>query len=122
MLKKTIHYKHFDGTDDEEVAYFNLSKAELVEAEIVTYSPENKEAFLRQIVLAAYGVRTGSRTFTKSKEAKRTFEFSAPYRALIQELMANEAVASKFVMGVAPYLADDLLLQHARAVLFGEKL
>jgi hypothetical protein len=117
MLKQTIHYTDFNGNDQSEVVYFNLSKPELVELEVsypegfgdmlraIIAAQDSKVllAEFKKILLMAYGVKSeDGKRFTKSPELTRDFEQSAAYEAYFMTLITDEQAASKFVMGLLP--------------------
>lgn len=117
MLKRTIKYEDFDGKEQEEVFYFNISKPELIELEVdhpkgfsawmeeVVKARDNKilmEQFKR-IVLLAYGEKSDDgRHFIKNQELKDKFASSAAYISLFTELATDDNAAADFLLGVLP--------------------
>lgn len=117
MLKKTITYTDYNGETRTEDFYFHLSKAELIEMELV--HPEGLKGWLeriikaddretiiatfKNIILQAYGEKdeTGRR-FVKSEELSKAFEQSEAYSELFIELLSDENKAADFVNGIVP--------------------
>lgn len=112
MIKHTIVYTDFDGKEQTEDAYFNLSKIELMEMDIESngslgdkikeiVSQENiKEiyAFFKTLIVKAYGKKSSDgRRFIKSPEMVAEFLETNAYEALIFELISNEEKAATFV-------------------------
>lgn len=117
MLKRTIKYEDFDGVEQEEVFYFNISKPELIELEVdhpkgfgawmeeIMKAKDNKTLIeqFKRIILLAYGEKTeDGRNFVKNDELKAKFESSAAYISLFTELATNDNAASDFLLGVLP--------------------
>ena len=117
MLKKTITYTDYNGTERTEDFYFNFSKAELLEMELgtaggVTKSIENIIAakdtasiinIMKRLVLDAYGEKSlDGRRFIKNQELKDAFEQTEAYSQLFMELSLNSEAASVFVNGIIP--------------------
>jgi hypothetical protein len=117
MLKRTIKYEDFDGNEQSEEFYFNISKPELIELEVehpkgfgawmeeVVKARDNKilmEQFKR-IVLLAYGEKSDDgRHFLKTQELKDKFASSAAYISLFTELATDDNAAAEFLLGVLP--------------------
>lgn len=124
MLKKTIKYTDYDDKEVSEDFYFHLSKAELVELEIVEkeglaaalqkiVAEEDRQKiveYFKKIILMAYGERSADgRRFIKTKELRQEFEQTGAYSELFIELATNADAASEFIRGVIPSsLAKDL--------------
>lgn len=117
MLKKTIKFNDLDGNEVEEVHYFHLNKAELVEMEMShdgglsatlqrIVETEDGQGIIREfklIVLGAYGKRSDDgRRFIKNQQLRDEFEASEAYSALFMELITNTEAAIDFVNGVIP--------------------
>lgn len=120
MYKKTIKYTDYNEVEREEDFYFNLSKAELMEMELV--HPEGFEAWLqgiinandnetllkifKEIILSSYGEKdpTGKR-FVKSEELSKAFAQTEAYSELYMELLTNTDAAIEFVNGIVPKVA-----------------
>lgn len=117
MLKKTMTYIDYNGTERTEDFYFNLSKAELMEMELSVNgglaemlqnivnaqdSPAIVKTF-KEIILKAYGRKTpDGRGFEKSEELSRAFSQTEAYSDLFMLLATNAEEAAKFVNGIVP--------------------
>lgn len=117
MLKRTIKYTDFNDQQVEEVLYFNLTKAELLEMELsanngfgdtlqrIIAAKDNQAliAEFKKIILGSYGKKSeDGKRFIKSKELREEFEQSAAYSELFMELATDENAASDFIRGVIP--------------------
>jgi hypothetical protein len=117
VLKKTIKFNDLDGNEVEEVHYFHLNKAELVEMEMShkgglsetlqrIVAAEDGQGIIREfksIILGAYGKRSeDGRRFVKNQQIRDEFESSEAYSALFMELITNTDSAIEFVNGVIP--------------------
>ena len=111
MLKKTITYIDYNGTERKEDFYFNLSKAEIMEMEMGTtggmveminkiVAAQDAPAIIdmfKKMILKAYGEKSADgKRFIKSKE------LSEAYSQLFMELATDADAASKFVNGIVP--------------------
>lgn len=117
MLKKTITYTDYNGSERTEDFYFNLSKAEIMEMEMGTTgglaqminnviaakdSPTIVKIF-KELVLKAYGEKSpDGKRFIKSDEIATSFSQTEAYSILFMELATNSEAASKFVNGIVP--------------------
>ena len=117
MLKRTIKYEDFDGNEQEELFYFNISMPELIALEVdhpkgfgawmeeVMKAKDNKTLMeqFKRIVLLAYGEKSeDGRNFVKNDELKAKFESSAAYISLFTELAMDDNAAAEFLLGVLP--------------------
>ncbi len=118
MLKRTIKYEDFNGQNQTEDAYFNLTKTELVRLEIasknglaedlieLTKSEENKEellAFFEKLILSSYGKKSeDGKSFVKNPALLDEFRCSAMYDALLMDLVTDADLAAAFVSGILP--------------------
>jgi hypothetical protein len=119
MLKQTITYDDFNDVSHTEDFYFNLSKRELLEMEMIGEGGQTMQDYLqtiidsgdnkqileefKKIVLKAYGVRSADGTmFSKSEEATEQFENSGAMDELLVQFFQDATVASNFVNGVLP--------------------
>lgn len=123
MLKKIIQYTNFNGEEEEEVFFFHLSKAELVELELsqegglqqwlmnVVAAEDGKAiiAEFKKIILGAYGQKSADgKRFVKNQQLRDEFESSEAYSVLFMELVTDAEKAAEFVNGVIPSgLAED---------------
>lgn len=118
MIKKTIKYVDYNGTERTEDFYFNLSKAEVSEMELsvdgglsqmlerIVASQDNKEIIkmFKKIILKAYGEKSADgKRFVKSEELATAFSQTEAYVELFMELATNEDKAAEFVNGIIPH-------------------
>ena len=117
MLKKTITYIDYNGTERKEDFYFNLSKAEIMEMEMGTtggmveminriVAAQDAPAIIdvfKKMILTAYGEKSADgKRFIKSKEISEAFSQTEAYSQLFMELATDADAASKFVNGIVP--------------------
>ena len=117
MLKKTITYVDYNGTERKEDFYFNLSKAEIMEMEMGTtggmveminkiVAAQDAPAIIdmfKKMILKAYGEKSADgERFIKSKELSEAFSQTEAYSQLFMELATDADAASKFVNGIVP--------------------
>ena len=121
MLKKTITYEDYNGTERTEDFYFNLTKAELMEMEMSTsgglaemiqniVQAQDAPAIIKifkDLVLKAYGEKSpDGKRFMKVNDAgvplSVAFSQTEAYSQLFMELATNADEASKFVNGIVP--------------------
>ena len=123
MLKKTITYTDYNGTERTEDFHFNLNKAELMEMELSTdggleeyikkivNAKDNAKivALFKDLVLKAYGEKSDDgKYFRKSPERSADFAQTEAYSKLFMELSTDAGAASAFVNGLVP---QDLVSQ-----------
>jgi hypothetical protein len=117
MLKKTITYTDYNGSERTEDFYFNLSKAEIVEMEMsitggmaetiqriiaAQDAPAIIEIF-KTLVFKAYGEKSpDGRRFVKSNEIAKAFSQTEAYSQLFMELATNADAASEFINNIIP--------------------
>lgn len=117
MLKKTITYTDYNGTERTEDFYFNLSKAEIMEMEMGTsgglaemiqriVAAQDAPAIIKifkDLVLKAYGEKSADgKKFIKSEELSIGFSQTEAYSILFMELATDADAAAKFVNGIVP--------------------
>lgn len=117
MLKKTITYTDYNGTERTEDFYFNLSKAEIMEMEMGTtgglaemiqriVAAHDAPAIIKvfkDLVLKAYGIKSADgKRFVKSEELATEFAQTEAYSILFMELATDADAAAKFVNGIVP--------------------
>ena len=117
MLKKTITYIDYNGTERKEDFYFNISKAEIMEMEMGTtggmveminkiVAAQDAPAIIdmfKKMILKAYGEKSADgKRFIKSKELSEAFSQTEAYSQLFMELATDADAASKFVNGIVP--------------------
>lgn len=123
MFTDTITYTDYDGNQRTEVAYFNLSKPELIK---LSYSvPGGMDKALERIVARlntgdqevvgdmfdffellltkSYGVKSeDGKRFVKSPEITEEFTQSELYSEMFMKFSTDPDYVNKFVMGVMP--------------------
>lgn len=117
MLKKTITYVDYNGTQRTEDFYFNLTKAEVTEMELsvdgglsamlenIVNSKDNKQIVqaFKELVLKSYGEKSpDGRRFIKNKELSDAFSQTEAYSEIFMELALNADAAAAFVNGIMP--------------------
>lgn len=117
MLKKTITYTDYNGTERTEDFYFNLSKAEIMEMEMSTagglaemiqkiVAAQDVSAIIKifkDLILKSYGEKSADgKHFVKSEELSTAFSQTEAYSQLFMELATDAEAASKFVNGIIP--------------------
>lgn len=117
MLKREIKYEDFDGNETSEIVYFNISKPELIELEVmyeqgfgrmleqIIETKDNKELVSRfkDLVLMAYGQKSeDGKRFIKSDKLREEFSQTAAYQELFMELATDENAAVIFLKGILP--------------------
>lgn len=117
MLKKTITYTDYNGSERTEDFYFNLTKAEVMEMEMSTtgglaemikriVNAQDQPAIIKvfkDLVLKAYGEKSpDGKRFIKSDEIAAAFSQTEAYSILFMELATDADAAAKFVNGIVP--------------------
>ena len=116
MFKYEIPYTDYNGVERKEMAYFNLSKAELMEMELSTKAgveemirvliATNDNAkvvkIFKDLILKSYGIKSeDGKRFIKSQELRDQFEQSEAYSEFFMKLLQNEdGLQTKFINGV----------------------
>ena len=117
MLKKTVNFTDYNGTERTQDFYFHLSKAEITEMEMSTVgglaemiqtvvkaqdAPSIIKIF-KDLVLKSYGVKSpdGLR-FIKSEELSTSFSQTEAYSQIFMELATDAVAAANFVNGIIP--------------------
>lgn len=117
MLKKTIVYTDYNGTERTEDFYFNLSKAEVMEMEMstagglaeqinkVVKTQDNPTIIkiFKDLILRAYGEKSADgKRFVKNEEMRTAFQETEAYSNLFMELATDAKSAAAFVNGIIP--------------------
>ena len=117
MLKKTITYVDYNGTERTEDFYFNLSKAEIAKMELeipggmtemlkrITAAQDTPSLvkIFEDLILRSYGVKSDDgKRFIKTSELKEEFKQTEAYSELFMELATNADAASAFINGIIP--------------------
>ena len=123
MLKKTIEYVDFNGTERKEDFYFNLTKSEVMEMEMTTtgglsvmltniVATQDAPSIIRifkKLVLDAFGEKSADgRRFIKSKELAEGFSQTEAYSILFMELSTDAEKAAAFVNGIVPTVTQPM--------------
>lgn len=122
MYRKKIKFTDYNGVEQEREYLFNLSRAELLEMELL--HPEGLGAWIerlvqvddratiiqtfKDIILNSYGIKdeTGLR-FVKSPEISEAFYQSEAYTELFLELVSDADAAAKFVNGIVASVSSE---------------
>ena len=130
MLKKTITYTDYNGSERTEDFYFNLSKAEVMEMEMSTsgglsgtiqriVAAQDAPAIIKifkDLILKAYGVKSpDGKRFIKSEELATEFSQTEAYSILFMELSTDADAASEFVTGIVNVDKDQIEAAKAQA-------
>lgn len=116
MLKKTITYTDYNGTERTNDYYFNLTKAELMKMEMGTTGgltekikniTANNDApaiieIFEDLIKKSYGVKTADGGFVKKAEYVDAFVSTEAYSILFMELATDADAAAKFINGIVP--------------------
>lgn len=117
MIKKTITYVDYNGTERTEDFYFNLTKAEITEMEMGTtggftqmiqkiVAAQDTKAIVevfKDLLLRSYGEKSADgRRFVKNDELRADFQQTEAYSQLFMELATDADKASEFVNGIVP--------------------
>ena len=121
MLKKSITYTDYNGTERTEDFYFNLTKAEIMEMEMSTtgglaemiqkvVNAQDAPAIIKvfkDLVLKAYGEKSADgKRFVKVNDAgvplSIAFSQTEAYSQLFMELATDAEAAANFVNGIVP--------------------
>ena len=121
MLKKTITYTDYNGSERTEDFYFNLTKAEIMEMEMSTtggladmikriVAAQDAPAIIKifkDLILKAYGEKSadGKRFMKVGPDGTKLcndFEQTEAFSILFMELATNADSAAAFVNGIVP--------------------
>ena len=117
MIKWPITYTDYNGEEHTEDFYFNLSKAEVIEMDIMRNGAygaylqnmvanrdgEKIATEFKKIIQKSYGVKSpDGRRFIKNQEVLDAFIQSEAYSELYMQLATEPGAAEKFVEGVLP--------------------
>lgn len=117
MIKKTVNYINFNGEEVTEECYFNLSKAEITEMEViveggytklledVVASKDNRKILevFKDLILKAYGIKSeDGRRFMKSDKLSEEFSQTEAFSEVFMDLATNSKSATAFVEGIIP--------------------
>ena len=137
MIKKSIKYTDFNGNEQVDECYFNLSKSELTQMEMsekggfenyiqkLIEEKDNKRiyALFKEIVLSSYGEKSSDgRSFIKKKmvdgqmiRLRDEFEQTMAFDELMMELISGgETAVAEFINKLIPReLQDEIAKQVA---------
>ncbi len=117
MIKETITYVDYNGTERTEDFYFNMTKTELLRMEqdkngsfsgvLEKFIKAKDQADLfdaiEKFIFNAYGEKTpDGRQFKKSKEISEAFFQSPAYEVLFDKLNGDTNYSYNFIMGIVP--------------------
>lgn len=117
MLKKNITYTDYNGVEQSEDFYFNLTSAELSEMELTTkggYADKLETivkakdtasliVVFKDLILRSYGIKSeDGKRFKKSKEISEEFSQMEAYSVLFMEFVTDAESATAFVNGIIP--------------------
>lgn len=124
MIKKTISYVDFNGTERKDDYYFHLSVPEATRF-AARFGEQGWEAGIKKIVesgdltevldlfediiLTSYGQKSpDGRTFVKNKEMRENFSNSEAYAQLFEELVMSPDAMTQFAKGIGMSTAQQL--------------
>lgn len=124
MLKKTVTYTDFNGVEVTEDLYFHLSAPEVTRlnakygGDVGEYVSEvsmelNQEkmvAFLEDLILSSYGVKSDDgKQFKKGAKIREDFEYSQAYAEIFVSILTEEGEAESFAesLGKSAAMDDD---------------
>lgn len=131
MLKKTVTYTDYNGSERTEDFYFNLTKAEIMEMELSTsgglaemiqriVKAQDAPAIIKifkELVLKAYGEKSpDGKRFIKSEEISTAFSQTEAYSQIFMELATDSDAAAAFVNGIVPDVDKQKAAQMAASV------
>ena len=117
MLKKTITYVDYNGTERTEDFYFNLTKAEILEMELSTEGGMQQmiekiiaaqdlpslSKYFKRIILTSYGEKSpDGKRFIKSEQLSNEFSQTEAFSQLYVELATDDVAAADFINGIIP--------------------
>lgn len=116
MVKKTIAYTDFNGVQRKDDFFFHMSLPEVTRLQasvspetfdehILRIAKEGKEGailqLLEKIILGAYGVKSpDGKSFIKTQEETRNFEYSQAYAELFEQLLLQPEEMRVFAEGI----------------------
>lgn len=117
MLKKSITYTDYNGTERTETHYFNLTKTEIMKMELSTkggltemvqriIAAQDTPALLEifdGLIIKSYGIKDADgKGFVKDAAATKAFTESGAYDVLFMELVTDAKAAADFINGIVP--------------------
>lgn len=117
MIKKAVSYADFNGEQQNETLYFNLSEMELIKmgwvdkngpsAKLTALDPEKDIvgaiAMIEELVVNAYGKKSeDGRSFSKNPVEAESFKNSAAFMQLLEDIMSKPNEMEAFLKGIMP--------------------
>ena len=117
MITKKIKCTNYNNEEVEEVAYFNLTKPELIDIEVsiaegvedflkkVLKNNDRKSMidFFKTLIFKSYGVKSeDGRRLIKSAALSEEFSQTEAYSTLFMELFTDQKAAETFLKGIMP--------------------
>ena len=117
MIKETITYTDYNGTERKEDFYFNLTKAEIMEMEMSTkgglaemiqriVAAQDQPAIIKifkDLIIKSYGVKSADgKRFIKNDEVVEEFIQTEAFSQMFMKLATDADAAAKFVNGIVP--------------------
>ena len=117
MIKQTVTYKDFNGDEQTDDLYFNLTPEEVVSLQfsakggldvvldkiIKTDDTVKLMPLFKSIVDIAHGERSADgKNFYKDEQTLREFKSSGAYSELIVMLVTDPKIATEFTNGIMP--------------------
>lgn len=124
MVRKDIPYEDYEGNEQVETAWFNLTKAEVLKMDITeegglygmmrkAVDSSNSEEILRvfeNLISKSYGQRSSDgKKFIKNDVLREEFLCSEAYSELFIELSTNVESAVQFFAGIMPKGMNDVI-------------
>ena len=121
MYIRTMTYTDYDGNERTETFYFNMSKAECLDMQLIAEGGlenyiqsiiderDNAELvkFFKDVILKSVGKKSpDGRRFIKSEEYTREFSQTEAYSDLYVELATNTEEAIKFFNNIIPKVEE----------------
>ena len=131
MLKKTITYTDYNGTERTEDFYFNLTKAEILEMELSTegglqqmiekiIAAQDMPAlskYFKQIILMSYGEKSpDGKRFIKNEQLREEFSQTEAFSQLYVDLATDDKIAADFINGIIPQEAAEAAAEELSVV------
>ena len=133
MIKKTISYVDFNGTQRNDDYYFHLSVPEATRF-AARFGEQGWEAGIKKIIdsgdlrevldlfediiLTSYGQKSpDGRTFIKNKEMRENFSNSEAYAQLFEELVMSPEAMTQFAKGIGMSTAQQLASKATEPVM-----
>lgn len=117
MLKETIKYTDYDGNEQTEDFYFNISRAQFIEMEVnevggvvgmlrrvgSARDPKVIMKFMKDFIRKSYGIKSDDgKKFVKNDSISDDFENTEAYSELYCRLCTDAKYAIHFIIKVLP--------------------